>query len=162
MAQKYPSWSPYAYTLDNPIKSIDPTGNLAETILDVGSVVLSAKDLWNEPTWGNAGLLALDVVAAAIPCVPALGIVRHAGKAAGVGKAVDKGTDAAKAVDKSIDATKAGAKNAKRTVDPSRMETHHRLPTEHKTKFSGAGLDIEDFKTPAAAAATYVSSMPGR
>ena len=30
MAEKYPGWSPYNYTLNNPIKYVDPTGMLVE------------------------------------------------------------------------------------------------------------------------------------
>jgi RHS repeat-associated protein len=99
-AEQYPSWSPYVYTLDNPMKYVDPDGQAAETIADVASVGMSAYDLWQEPSWENAGWLALDIVCAGVPFLPAAGIVRHAGKlekladAIGLGKVLGKADDA--------------------------------------------------------------------
>ncbi|WP_288448044.1 RHS repeat-associated core domain-containing protein [uncultured Chryseobacterium sp.] len=37
LAEKYPSWSPYNYTLNNPLKHIDQDGNEPEDIIITGS-----------------------------------------------------------------------------------------------------------------------------
>jgi len=34
MADKYPGWTPYNYTLNNPVRLVDPTGMSADTIKD--------------------------------------------------------------------------------------------------------------------------------
>jgi len=92
---------------------VDPDGEVVETVVDIASVGLSAYDLYNEPSWANAGWLALDVGCALVPFVPAVGAVRHAGKiddaAKAVGKLVGRGddvADAAKAADKTGDVSK--------------------------------------------------------
>jgi RHS repeat-associated protein len=100
LASKYPSWSPYAYAADNPLRNVDPNGKVVETVIDVASVGMSAVDLYNDPSWANAGWLALDVVSAAIPFVPAVGAVRHAAKLGGVVKAIGLTGDASKTAKK--------------------------------------------------------------
>lgn len=98
-AGKYPGWSPYAYTLDNPIRNVDPDGRIVETVIDVASVAYSAYDVYNDPSLENFGWLALDVVCAVAPFVPAVGILRHADDVHDAAKAigiVDDASDAAK------------------------------------------------------------------
>ncbi len=109
LAAKYPGWSPYCYALANPVRNMDTKGEWVETALDVASVALSYRDFRNNPTWGNAGWLALDAVSALLPLVPAVGIIRHAGKideAVNLVRGVDRTADAAKLTDKTVDATK--------------------------------------------------------
>ena len=56
MAEKYPGWSPYNYTLQNPIKYIDPTGMVVEgaewkpKLCDDGSTTYIKEDNDNEST----------------------------------------------------------------------------------------------------------------
>jgi RHS repeat-associated protein len=61
----------YPYADNNPISKIDPKGNIpVETVLDVASIGVSAAEFGIRPTWENAGYLAWDVAATAIPYVP--------------------------------------------------------------------------------------------
>jgi RHS repeat-associated protein len=74
-------YNAYAYVRNNPLANTDPSGAIVETALDVASVALSAWDFYQDPTWANAGWLALDVVSAIVPFLPAIGAVRHGAKA---------------------------------------------------------------------------------
>jgi len=60
----------YEYAAGNPLTFRDPVGKAAETVLDVASIGLSAYEFWRRPSWANAGYLAWDVGAAAVPFVP--------------------------------------------------------------------------------------------
>ena len=77
LMDKYPGISPYAYCNWNPLKYVDPTGRLAETIWDVANVIIDFTSLISNIKMGNttdaiidgAGLI-LDAVAVALPFVP--------------------------------------------------------------------------------------------
>jgi len=97
-ADRYPSVSPYTYALNNPMKHKDPDGKIVETVVDIASVGFSAYDMYENPSWGNAGLLLLDLGGAMLPYVPAVGAVRHAGKIDNLVKGADKASDVAKKV----------------------------------------------------------------
>ena len=63
----------YAYCNNDPVNYVDPSGHgVIETILDVISVGLSFYDFLNNPSWKNAGWLALDVAFFFIPFIPAV------------------------------------------------------------------------------------------
>ena len=109
-----PGWGPYVYALSNPVKYVDPDGQAVETVVDVVSIGLSAKDMWDNPSWGNAGWLLLDIGAAAVPFLPAVGVVRHAGKIDDLIDAI-KGGENATDVGKSTKAAKEGIYDAKST-----------------------------------------------
>jgi hypothetical protein len=81
----------YAYGNNNPYKYRDPDGRFAETIVDVISFGLSLAAFRQDPSIANGLALAYDGVALAVPVLPGIGILRHAGKAA------DTGLDASKA-----------------------------------------------------------------
>lgn len=110
MADKYPNLGIYSYAMNNPIMYIDPDGTYVETIIDVISVGLSAADMYNDPSWKNAGWLTLDIVCAVVPLLPAAGTVRHAGEISKILNRADDAADAAKAVDKGADAAKTADK----------------------------------------------------
>jgi len=72
----------YAYVYNNPLRYTDSTGHIPlDWLVDGVSVGLSAAQFAADPTWENAGWLALDVVLALAPYVPAgVGLVRGAAK----------------------------------------------------------------------------------
>jgi RHS repeat-associated protein len=52
----------YSYVLNNPLKYTDPTGHGWWSIVtDIASIAFDIGQLVYEPSWGNAGWLALDV-----------------------------------------------------------------------------------------------------
>ena len=61
----------YAYCNNDPVNYADPSGCLVETVLDVAFALWSLYDLIKDPSWENAGWLALDVVALVVPFLPA-------------------------------------------------------------------------------------------
>jgi RHS repeat-associated protein len=67
-----PIWATnlYPYAGNNPVMNIDRNGEVLETVADVGSMIHSSYELFNEPSWGNAGYLAWDVAATFIPVLP--------------------------------------------------------------------------------------------
>ncbi|MCL2049744.1 MAG: DUF6531 domain-containing protein [Defluviitaleaceae bacterium] len=89
----------YGYAMHNPIMYNDPSGLFIGTALDVASVAWSTSALIRKPSWANAGYLALDVVGATLPFVPAIGTMIRAKRAskalkvAGIVRVVDTATD---------------------------------------------------------------------
>lgn len=59
----------YVYTND-PVNKADVTGMAVETVLDAASIGYDAYEFYNNPSWGNAGMLAWSVGATFIPFVP--------------------------------------------------------------------------------------------
>ena len=107
----------YSYAKNNPLKYVDPGGNIAETAIDMASVGASVYSIsqWDDKTsfWSKAadvGGLVVDSIAAAIPLVP--GGVGLGLKAA---RGADKALDASKATDVALfDSRSAAFRAAKR------------------------------------------------
>lgn len=60
----------FIYCDNNPITRTDSNGYFWETFFDVVSMGQSAYNLVSKPSWGNAGYLAWDIGATALPFVP--------------------------------------------------------------------------------------------
>ena len=154
-AQSYPSWSPYSYCQANPVKYTDPNGEVVETAVDVVSVGLSAYDFCKDPSWANGGWLALDIVCAAVPFLPAVGAVRHAGKIDDIidaGKALlksDEAVDVARAADKAGEARKVVPNPHGRKGGPAHRKGVKRAVDRAKQQFSDCSVVEEGMvKTP--------------
>lgn len=102
----------YAYTSNNPVRYVDPTGHFVETLWDIISVGMDIADIaQNGLNWGNGIALAVDVASVLIPGIPAVGAVIKAANAVDnvvdAAKAIDNVVDAANAVDNAVDGAKA-------------------------------------------------------
>ena len=60
----------YAYCGNDPVNKYDPSGHAWETVFDIGFAIWSLIDFIKDPTWANAGWLASDVLALAVPFLP--------------------------------------------------------------------------------------------
>ena len=72
------SWNRFSYSLNNPLKIVDRDGRVWDYALDVVGLAYDVYQLYQEPSWGNAGALALDVVLAVAPVVPTTGALKLA------------------------------------------------------------------------------------
>ena len=92
----------YVYCYNDPIALRDPSGNIPiDTLIDGASWIASAKELYDNPSWPNAGWLLADSLALAIPYATGVGAVKYLDNiddVADVGKVVDKGTDVVEAI----------------------------------------------------------------
>lgn len=148
MAEKFYGVSPYAYCAGNPVMYVDPDGNIIGTVLDVVSVGLGVKSLISNiragntrEAWKDAGGIAVDMLAAALPVVPGgVGAVR-----AGL-KAADATMDVAKGAAKVTDDVGSFAKNVARGRE-SEARVLKDLDLTKNTKTYNADLSGKQVKT---------------
>jgi RHS repeat-associated protein len=57
----------YVYCMNNPVMYQDPSGHIGDIVFDIIGIVWSTYDLIKDPSWANAGYLALDVGSLFIP-----------------------------------------------------------------------------------------------
>jgi RHS repeat-associated protein len=63
----------YTYVGNNPVNFNDPSGHLADILIDAGFIAYDIYSLVKNPGWDTAAALGLDVVGAAVPFVTGLG-----------------------------------------------------------------------------------------
>ena len=82
------SLNQYSYAQNNPIMSIDPNRHWAETLLDFASLSHSTYSFSKNPSLKNAGFLAWDAAATALPFVPGAYIIKGIGEIKNVYKSI--------------------------------------------------------------------------
>ena len=155
------------------MKYLDPDGEIIGTAIDVASVAIGIGSFIKNVRYGNvkeavgdAVGVAVDVVAAAMPCIPGgVGLVRNGAKTAKTAKAInaiDNAADAGKAaevlVDGGVEAAKIG-KNAKSIRGGDNIHTQLGKQ-KHKEYNPGAGY-IKEYKLPSGKRADAVNIETG-
>ena len=127
LSEKYYSISPYAFCAGNPVKYLDPDGEIIGTAIDVASVAIGIGSFIKNVRSGNvkeavgdAVGVAVDVVAAAMPFIPGgVGLVRNGAKTAKAINTIDNAADAVKGAEKVVDAGTDAAKAGKYSEVPN-------------------------------------------
>ncbi|HBL85194.1 MAG: hypothetical protein A2Y17_11540 [Clostridiales bacterium GWF2_38_85] len=57
----------FAYCSNNPVNCADPNGHAVDTVLDIGFFIWGLIDFIKDPSWENAGWLAVDALFMVIP-----------------------------------------------------------------------------------------------
>ncbi|SDF96632.1 RHS repeat-associated core domain-containing protein [Methanolobus vulcani] len=66
----------YAYCLNNPVKYTDPSGHFVDYVIDFACLTYSAATFYENPNLVNGAFLAWDIVATAVPILPASWILK--------------------------------------------------------------------------------------
>ena len=127
LSEKYYGNSPYAFCAGNPVKYLDPDGEIIGTAIDVASVAIGIGSFIKNVRSGNvkeavgdAVGVAVDVVAAAMPFIPGgVGLVRNGAKTAKAINTIDNAADAVKGAEKVVDAGTDAAKAGKYSEVPN-------------------------------------------
>ena len=164
----------YAYCCNNPVMYVDPSGHFWDVVFDVGSLVLSVVDVWNNPNDFMAWLgLAGDIADVFIPFAGGIGeavngtrkgvkaakaakdVVETADDFADIAKAVDRATDGIRIINHLDDGADivALAKNGDRVIDSykelRKATKHtgleaHHLLEKRLLKGIDIGIDADD------------------
>jgi RHS repeat-associated protein len=118
----------YAYVINNPLKYTDPTGHGWWSIVtDIASIAFDVYQMASEPSWGNAGWLALDVALTCLPGIPA-GAGPLAKGLTKVTKFVEDGEKVVKGADKAVE----GAKTTEKVVETAKDDVN--IASKDRTK----------------------------
>ena len=112
----------YAYANNNPYRFVDPTGNIAETALDVVSLGLSIAQYNQDPSILNGIGLAYDVIGTAVPILPAgFGIMRAAGNGAEAAVTANRADNVADGARGAANGTRAGKTHTRGAVKEAKI-----------------------------------------
>ncbi len=106
--EKYYTWSPYQYSMNNPISYFDENGEVVDLFIDIAAIAYDLYDIgvtvFKDGEWPSAtqaGALAADVGCAVAPFATGGGVaVRAMSHADDAVRVVSHADDAAKAVNK--------------------------------------------------------------
>lgn len=111
---------------------VDPTGEAAETIIDIAGTIWSLKDFITNPSLINAAFLAWDVASVFVPFVPGSYVTKAGKYVVKAGSKTDDVVDALKVLNKAqkIDVIKDGGvvlpyKALKKLSKGTGLEAHH-------------------------------------
>ena len=148
LCEKYYSWSPYVFCLNNPIKHVDRDGRIVETAWDAANLAMDVTSLAANVAAGNyASALVdgvatvVDAAATAIPGVP--GGAGSVVKAFRAGKNVVHASQVAKV---SYKATRYNYRQVLMKATGKKgigYEAHHTLPQKYREKFEKLGINID-------------------
>jgi len=156
----------YAYCLNNPVNSVDPTGHWLETAFDVAGILYDIYDIQhNGLSWETGLALGVDVACLLLPVATGGGLAvraaTHADDVADVARVANRADDAIDAVrvvdrvDDAADVTRATKlrsltkanfrENLMRFTNQTRdsvksLEPHHVLPSRLEPQFKKAGI----------------------
>ena len=74
------AYNRYSYVINNPLRYTDPDGHTFWDVVDTIFLGLSVAEMSANPTWANAGWLALDVIGT-LPIIPSTGYLRYGDEA---------------------------------------------------------------------------------
>jgi RHS repeat-associated protein len=147
------SFNRYAYCINNPLKYTDPTGHGWWSIVsDIASIAFDIYQVATDPSWENAGYLALDVTLTCLPVIPA-GVGPLAKGVSKTVRFVEKGEKVVESVDKVVEGAKIGieseraSKNTLALLKDAKVGKNGHLKVEKKVlneigKIESEGVDF--------------------
>lgn len=148
LSEKYYSWSPYVFCLDNPIRNTDTDGRIVETGWDAANVAMDVTSFIANAATGNywsaavdGAAMIYDVAATAVPGLPG-----GAGAALKMYRA-SKVVHTAQTTQTVFRATKNNYRSVLQKVTGKvgkGYEAHHTLPQKYRMQFEKLGINIDE------------------
>ena len=150
LCEKYYSWSPYVFCLNNPIRNIDTDGKIVETAwdalnvsMDVTSLAFNLKNKQYISALTDGVALLYDATAMAVPGLPAGGGAFLKGVRAGKASHTMQATHAVANI---ITATSHNYRKALQMATGKigkGFDAHHTLPQKYRATFEKLGINID-------------------
>ena len=147
LSEKYYSWSPYVFCLNNPVRNTDSDGRIVETGWDAANVAMDATSFIANAATGNywsaavdGAAMIYDVAATAVPGLPG-----GAGAALKMYRA-SKVVHTAQTTQTVFRATKNNYRSVLQKVTGKvgkGYEAHHTLPQKYRIQFEKLGINID-------------------